>query len=267
MDYLKNYELAHHGILGQKWGRQQGPPYPLDASDHSSSEKKAGWRKSLDEPESFVRSKEYKRDVKAAKAAVAKPESMRSRINRSMNAAKAQDRADKYGRKADKLSEAKRFNEKKYNKVLDKNAEQQSKANVLREGLTDEEIEYGKKLYQTIKEQTTAQVLGGYVGLAGYHAYKNATMSREEKQANKDLYNTVKRQDEKRREKYERDKFDAGTEVWARYKIKEQEEHPERYDRSNTPPMTKQDFYDYGDYATKKEADAAYQDYKKSLKK
>lgn len=41
-----NY-LSHHGILGQKWGRKNGPPYPLDASDHSSSERKAGWRKSL----------------------------------------------------------------------------------------------------------------------------------------------------------------------------------------------------------------------------
>lgn len=40
-------ELYHHGILGQRWGTRNGPPYPLDASDHSASEKKAGWRKSL----------------------------------------------------------------------------------------------------------------------------------------------------------------------------------------------------------------------------
>lgn len=42
-----NSDLQHHGILGQKWGKQNGPPYPLDGSDHSSAEKKAGWRSSL----------------------------------------------------------------------------------------------------------------------------------------------------------------------------------------------------------------------------
>lgn len=51
--YYKNQNgewLQHHGILGQKWGKRNGPPYPLDASDHSASEKKAGWRKSLNKP-------------------------------------------------------------------------------------------------------------------------------------------------------------------------------------------------------------------------
>jgi hypothetical protein len=41
-------ELYHHGVAGQKWGKKNGPPYPLSASAHSASEKKAGWRKSLD---------------------------------------------------------------------------------------------------------------------------------------------------------------------------------------------------------------------------
>lgn len=45
-DFESNY-LMHHGILGQKWGHQNGPPYPLDEGDHSSSEKKAGYKKSI----------------------------------------------------------------------------------------------------------------------------------------------------------------------------------------------------------------------------
>ena len=33
--------LEHHGILNQKWGHKNGPPYPLDSGDHSSAEKSA----------------------------------------------------------------------------------------------------------------------------------------------------------------------------------------------------------------------------------
>ncbi len=33
--------LAHHGIPGQKWGKKNGPPYPLDEKKYSSAEKKA----------------------------------------------------------------------------------------------------------------------------------------------------------------------------------------------------------------------------------
>ena len=47
---MNNY-IQHHGVLGQMWGKKNGPPYPLGASDHSASEKKAGWRKSLSKSE------------------------------------------------------------------------------------------------------------------------------------------------------------------------------------------------------------------------
>ena len=49
-------ELCHHGILGQRWGRRTGPPYPLDAGDHSASEKKAGWKKSLSDERAKIKS-------------------------------------------------------------------------------------------------------------------------------------------------------------------------------------------------------------------
>lgn len=43
-----NSDIYHHGILGQKWGKQNGPPYPLSGSDHSAAERKAGLKKSLE---------------------------------------------------------------------------------------------------------------------------------------------------------------------------------------------------------------------------
>lgn len=38
-DFHSGY-LMHHGIQGQKWGVKNGPPYPLDSNQKSSSEKK-----------------------------------------------------------------------------------------------------------------------------------------------------------------------------------------------------------------------------------
>lgn len=38
--YDSNNYLSHHGIQGQKWGKKNGPPYPLSAGAHSSAEKK-----------------------------------------------------------------------------------------------------------------------------------------------------------------------------------------------------------------------------------
>lgn len=38
MKYNDTY-LAHHGILGQKWGKRNGPPYPLKSGAHTNAEK------------------------------------------------------------------------------------------------------------------------------------------------------------------------------------------------------------------------------------
>lgn len=52
--YIDNYGrfvnddyLEHHGIMGQKWGVRHDH-YPLDAFEHTASEKKAGYKKSID---------------------------------------------------------------------------------------------------------------------------------------------------------------------------------------------------------------------------
>ena len=66
--YSNPNELYHHGILGQRWGHRNGPPYPLDPNRHSASERKAGWKKSLDASDDdeesklkkFVNSKGFK---------------------------------------------------------------------------------------------------------------------------------------------------------------------------------------------------------------
>lgn len=39
MDYLDYTELRHHGIDGMKWGKRNGPPYPLSYDKHSRAEK------------------------------------------------------------------------------------------------------------------------------------------------------------------------------------------------------------------------------------
>lgn len=83
--------LEHHGILGQKWGRQQGPPYPLDSEDHSAAEKKAGWRKSLEGA-----TEKIKAATEKAKAEIAaRKESPKPQIEKpAQNAAKKEETAE-----------------------------------------------------------------------------------------------------------------------------------------------------------------------------
>lgn len=66
-------ELYHHGILGQRWGKKNGPPYPLDAEDHSAAEKKAAKKaakaeRRAERKERKKAKKEFKAEKKAAKA-------------------------------------------------------------------------------------------------------------------------------------------------------------------------------------------------------
>lgn len=81
-DFESNY-LAHHGILGQKHGQRNGPPYPLKAGDHSASEKKAGWIKSLRDKH------EAKKRKKKQRAALEKARQVRAQKTAEKKAAEA----------------------------------------------------------------------------------------------------------------------------------------------------------------------------------
>ena len=53
-------ELCHHGIQGQKWGKRNGPPYPLDYESHSSAEKKKNPKSKISGDNQNDSSKEHK---------------------------------------------------------------------------------------------------------------------------------------------------------------------------------------------------------------
>ena len=83
-DFESNY-LAHHGILGQKWGKKNGPPYPLDTGDHSASEKKAGWKESLKKKHE---QKKLAKEIKKATKKVSSLDNAQYKIRRITRKAK-----------------------------------------------------------------------------------------------------------------------------------------------------------------------------------
>lgn len=64
--YTPSYDyLEHHGIEGQKWGKKNGPPYPLGYNDHSTAEKKANPKGRLDNYDDKQAKKDFKKVQKA----------------------------------------------------------------------------------------------------------------------------------------------------------------------------------------------------------
>lgn len=61
-----NYYIKHHGILGQKWGKKNGPPYSLGGGDYSESEKRKIRIRRL-KPNSIYNKKHFDEVLKADK--------------------------------------------------------------------------------------------------------------------------------------------------------------------------------------------------------
>ena len=67
--YSRNAELYHHGIKGQKWGEQNGPPYPLDSSISTGSrlkekeEKRAMKLEAYKEKQKAIDKKKHEREL------------------------------------------------------------------------------------------------------------------------------------------------------------------------------------------------------------
>lgn len=134
MNELEKGFLAHHGILGQKWGKRQGPPYPLDEEDHSSTEKKEGYEKSLGggrNEKLYDRNESSGSDKSASKSEVRKAEKAHKKevkekaknYQRNMN--QLQINENNLILKGWELKDSKAFADMKVSKLKENKAEQQ----------------------------------------------------------------------------------------------------------------------------------------------
>lgn len=93
--------LEHHGILGQKWGKENGPPYPLGSGDHSSGEKSAA--KAAGVSVGSDSGKGSIENVKKSKSKKKKPLTPEEKREQALNAAKSGDKK-KIAKSIDDLS-------------------------------------------------------------------------------------------------------------------------------------------------------------------
>ena len=146
-------ELYHYGILGQKWGKRNGPPYPLSSASKSASEKNASKSERLKSgfKKYSAATNKYNRDVNKIKLS-----SYTRKVSRKKNESvpKYLVRAYKKGR------EIQEDNRKKTWKVQDEyfNTLFSEHPNIM---------DARKKLADIYRDETTQKILKGMVIAAG----------------------------------------------------------------------------------------------------
>lgn len=85
--YAQMNYLSHHGIKGQKWGVQMGPPYPLGQGDHSKAEEKAKTGRSAGTIETIGSAKKKTSIVGAVKKAYTESKKEKEKRERAEKAA------------------------------------------------------------------------------------------------------------------------------------------------------------------------------------
>lgn len=132
MESWKN-ELYHHGILGMKWGKKNGPPYPLAISDHSYSERKAGWQKSVNNKKrkmkdaTYTKSDSFKekwftQNIKAGKdkAPVSRAEKVGKETENAVSAANRITKRVRENKDRNKPRESKSMTDEQLKKAIDR---------------------------------------------------------------------------------------------------------------------------------------------------
>lgn len=137
-------ELYHHGILGQRWGQRNGPPYPLGPGDHSAAEK----RKNKSLGQMFAERKKKKARAKALEKA---------RVQRAKNAEEKRKQEEHEANrekvmKSGKASEVLKYKDEMTNQELQYQIDRLQKIDTLK-SLSAKEVKTGfDKMDSTMKK-------------------------------------------------------------------------------------------------------------------